>query len=315
MEILIKPLVDTFNKSTIKDLCSFFHRWNGVKHYMLASDYCINDDNRPNDVFSFVIFPNAIDFLTLKEIIRNVMSKDLKETNEIDKRAINLLNSGFVFALNFIFPKVNGKRALKTVEKGAVLFNIDKVIEMVNIWIKNEPEKEETYKLLIKKFKIFKSECMKKSFNIKLFVNIMICSTIAAYLCYIISKHSGIHEICWFSDRDNMSTYGNGILFDYFSIQNNGFEKNDTEYTYKSQLATTSPNETEGMWYDEIIRLPDYFAGSYSGFNHKTNEIMAKKYYAILNISKENTANILVQFINNIYTIQMARLVVETKII
>jgi hypothetical protein len=313
MEILIKPLVDTFTKSTLSDLQLFFSRWNGTRHYMLASDYCVGDNNRPNDVFSFVIFPCAIDFDILKQLINKTLSKDLKATTEIRNDAFNLLNSGFIFTINFIFPKKNGKRALNTVKKGAVLFNVEKTIEMINLWMKNEPWKNNIYIELLKRFKDFKLECEKKNFSIKLFINIMICSTFAGYLAYVIAKYSGINSICWLSDRDNMSTYSNGILFDYFSIQNNSFEKNDPDFKGEIQLAITSPNKYEGMWYDEIIRLPDYFAGSYSGFNHVTHEVSSKKYYEILKIAKENTANIIFNYTENIYTINAGRLVVEIK--
>ena len=55
MEDVIKILNDTFHKSAIEPLKDYIRTNSEHDKWLLYSDYCIGDKNKPNDVISFTL--------------------------------------------------------------------------------------------------------------------------------------------------------------------------------------------------------------------------------------------------------------------
>jgi len=296
MEQLIKTLDSTFNKSTLKDFIEYLNNFPDTKNYILASDYCIHDKTKFNDTFSFVVFPKISNFLGYQDAIKDLFPVDLKKTNKINPQLEEVMKSGNVFVFNFIFPKTN-KRILRHVTKDHVEYGIKKTIEMIDLWISNEP-KNKHYIEEKKQFIILYEEQKRKSFNLNLFTNLMLVSTCAAYISHKIIKHSKGSNVCWFSDRDDMTTFCNGIIFNYYSIQHNGILRNDTDYRdNQNKLSIGTCENCEKCWYDPIIRLSDYFAGAYASLDYKNNKVThdKEKYWDVINFSCANLSNIIIE--------------------
>ena len=57
MENILKTLNEAFSKSAGDELKFFLARYPECSSYIIASDYCLNDKERPNDIISFVLLP------------------------------------------------------------------------------------------------------------------------------------------------------------------------------------------------------------------------------------------------------------------
>lgn len=230
----MKPIIDvidnTFLKSAKNDIIDYFNQFEQAKTFILASDYCISDKKMEHDVFSFVIIPNMQDFFAYKDIVSKLIPKDLKNTTMISPQAVSFLTSPFLFSVNIIMPK--GKsRIIQGIDKEDLIQANENAIKMIETWIMNEPSKEIRYRELANKYKMFKQELNKKSFNVTLYTRSFLLATLSAYLTHQIFKYSNAMEVIWFSDRDNMTTANRSIIFEDYSIQYNGIYRNDNSYT------------------------------------------------------------------------------------
>lgn len=291
---LIETLDNTFCKSSLQELKAYLNKHHDSKNFIIASDYCIGDKQKTNDTISFCIYHNISNFPIYQDVIQQILPNDIKHTKKINHLLKHLIDSGSIFIINFILPK-GQIRLFKNLPKEHVLDGINKTIEMISLWIQNEPEKKPTYEKMKKSFILLQQEQKRKSFNINLFTNIILVATLAAYISHKIFKHSNAENIIWFSDRDNITSFCNGIIYEYYSIQHNGISCNDLEYKKDSVLSIGTSLETEECWYDQINRIPDYFAGAYADFDYIKNTITSEKYKEIVEFSNNNVVNIILE--------------------
>lgn len=274
MEMILKTLEDTFNKSAGDELKQFLSRYPTCNSCMLVSDYCINDKERPNDVISFVILPQIQMFEDYKNTIKSGIPKDLKHTQIITDKIKEILSSPNYHSFNFIIDKKTPLYNKKTFNQTAINYAVDQAVQMFDEWLKDDPDNE-LYKEYKKHYKLLKENAKSKSFSFKSYFYSLLTSTIAAFLTHKITIFSNIKNIVWFSDRDAMMYSNNKIFFDNYQIQHNGLARNDSKHPFDEtiKLGIGLPEEQGEVWYDEINRLADYCAGAVSGINFfsKTN--------------------------------------------
>lgn len=261
-------IIETFNKSAKDDLIKFIKKQSIFQKYVLISDYCLNANNKYNDVYSFVVIPG----LYLQTIINNVkinLPHDYKSISILTQNNKNTLLNLPYLAINIIIPNKFQKILKipqydnKTKEEFQKI--IYSIIDMLKLWKKNNPEREH-YNDYISKFQKLLQDSKSNSFNINLYMRTFFTSTIAAYIIHEIEKYSGAKTLGWGTDRDAMLSSNNEILYDLFMIQYNGFSKNDDQWIDNEEcsLNILKPYQTGENWYDELIRLPDFCAGALS---------------------------------------------------
>lgn len=79
MDEVIKLIENTINQSAIKDFRSFISKFSYVTKWILCSDYCFDDKNKPNNVMSFVLYPYIFKINQWQEIIKKLQPKDIKK--------------------------------------------------------------------------------------------------------------------------------------------------------------------------------------------------------------------------------------------
>ena len=107
-----------------------------------------------------------------------------------------------------------------------------------------------------------------------------------------------------------MLSSNDGMLYDNFSIQYNGFSKNDEEWVddEKCVLSILIPEDKGVNWYDEYIRLPDFCAGALSSMFLNSEwevddidftENQINKAQEVLKAINSHCINIILKYIEN----------------
>jgi hypothetical protein len=87
--------------------------------------------------------------------------------------------------------------------------------------------------------------------------------------------------IGWFSDRDKLTTWCDGVLWDYAMENVLGIADQLGIRLEATQFPIAVPDPStpakDPLWYDELIRIADYFAGSLAAFDKATNVVPSDK--------------------------------------
>ena len=320
MENILKTLNEAFSKSAGDELKFFLARYPECSSYIIASDYCLNDKERPNDIISFVLLPEIRLFDEYRKEIKEAMPKDIQElethpvilidmkklvyvysngdevvhSKYISDKAKELLASPNYHSFNFFIDKEKTLFDKKKFNQEAIFYAADKAIEMFDLWLQDDPDNER-YKQFKKNYKLLKEAAKSKSFNYRLYFYSLLTSTIAAFLTHQISIHSKAKNVLWFSDRDSMMNSNNQIFFDNYDIQHNGLARNDSAHAFDEsfRIGIAKPDPQGDVWYDEINRLPDYCAGAVSGLNFLEETNYSDKANEVLQVMIENSTNLI----------------------
>ncbi len=236
--------------SFINEKCKDETKW------FIVSDYCIGDKNKANDCMSFTILPY---FASIEEMIKMVdqyIPTDLKNIKNVKANSLYFLKEfPFLFTITFL---IKGKKFLfydenkerKTVIREAMDSNPD--------WFK-----EQHCEILSNLTKNLK----KNNFNCGLFENLYLTTILVSYISFLLVKISKNKpkNIAWFPDRDPMNDFCKGLLP---LIHNSNFqgllEINKIGNNDIILGLGTSDKKDQPLWYDGIIKIPDYLCGALS---------------------------------------------------
>lgn len=248
----------------------------GVDRWIIVSDYVLGTSDRPNDTFAFSIIPGGIHYESLDSAIRAAAIKDLKDIKDVRKPMLNLMADSRLFTFCFIVAPD------RVVTRNVEFFRemIDASITAMGHW-----HDAAEHEALIGRFRALRRKAESKSFNIRLADNILLASTFAAFLAFMISKYSRPEIVGWFSDRDSIVTAHNKIAFDLFNVNFTALcqKKLDGWRGPQVGLGTQAPDD-QTLWYDHLVRIPDHFAGAISAWDIAQGNLPAdpQKYLQIV---------------------------------
>lgn len=283
----------------------------GFKKWIIVSDY-VFDKNKPQDVITFSIMPYVKDFNELKNKINTLQKKDIKHSDSINPEFIKFFQEFPIFNISI---SINKKFKLFTDEKFFSNQQISAYIKQINHWIENEKSIEKYIKqkkTLIKLLEIFN----KKGPSFKEIRRIFFIGAITTYLMYLItSLIPKLEVIGWFSDRDTIIYYkekelGGCLIFQYIQDLYHAFcgSKN----LRQSSIAFGLPEEQGEMWFDELVRLPDFIAGTLADYNKEENEFSHDKFIPLFekvftNENKNLIFNVFIGKNNNNFEMRVNR--------
>lgn len=284
-------LDETMNKESKIRFCNYLKKYKDIKKWSICSDYCLDDKNKNSNVYTFALFPVTKDISELKEeVVQNIKSEIKKSGNFIPESTLNYLNNNDFFIFNFIFPKDFLKNYFsKNFNKESKISSIEEQIKIIkNNW-KNDYKDVIVNSLnnLIKKMK-------ERNFNLSLYKKILLNSFLAAYLCTFLQRQKNIETYSWLSDRDNMTTYGSGIINALYLWRKEEIKKIiKIKFSPIEEGITILESKTK-PFYDELIRVPDYFCGTlaslikFSKNKDKYIEFSKKYDQIIMNVLNSN---------------------------
>ena len=194
---------------------------NPADQWFIASDYVIGDKNRPHDVLCYTIYPVfQNDPIRLWREIPSRIPKDLKNTSQIDDQIVAALRDDSRFSFCFVLPK-----ALCFVKSAPDARQaLDATLTIMQN-CKDAPAHAD----LIKRMRRLRQQAEAKSFNTKLLSNVLLVTTIAVVLAYLLTKFTRPRAIAWFSDRDSISSAFGKVAYDLFLINRGGAERAEVD--------------------------------------------------------------------------------------
>ncbi|ELT4633865.1 hypothetical protein [Acinetobacter baumannii] len=302
-------------KETIEsygNLKSFINKHYNIKKWLIISDYALDNYNKQGNFLTFTLMPCYMPINNLMGNIRKMQTKDIKKTKLINDDFIDFLAQPFFFHVSIELP-YKRERLVK--------FGKDYFI-LLYTWLSD-----------ITSDKILKAQCkyfiekLKRSPKLPLHTDIDFISCVVSLLQLQIFKHIPDTEvICWLSDRDdvlttlgqktkdkilpmifNLINYRSQIFFNFLNLPLN-----------KRQIPFLSFGlpETHGrMWYDSLIRIPDFIAGSLADNNKKEMRVTKKIFQEVLErVVSNKDHNLIIRLNIDENTVNFIKTIYELKI-
>jgi len=263
--------------TTIQKMMSeWFAGYPADRSWTIVSDYCVGDDNKKNDVFSFVVLANFEKTENIGEYISKVAPKDIKKVRQVPLGLIQFLTCPLpiTFSLSFVIDR---KSALLRDYLGVEQMKsfIPDACEFVEILQKNSPASDSLNPMyfdeVLERLRIFEKDLSKKVINAKLTRQIHLASGFAAVLFYLVANSTQAGTLRWISDRDKLIDHNDTVVYDLaylycvLMLSSQPGLKPNAEGKFILDLPKIFfelPDQTGKHRYDALIRLPDYIAGT-----------------------------------------------------
>lgn len=280
-------LIDEFFNRTIKDdLVKYTQLTRSVSKWTCFSDYCFDDANKPNDVACFTLIPYIDDAELLCNYIKSIAAVDIKKTQKVNEKFISFLKDYPLINFSFI---INDRKSLfgtnHQAVKASLLLDFGRIIEHFKTWELNR-ENGSSYKSIIKKLSVV-LKLINQNKKIKQIVDMLVVTFLGAYFSSHIIKSNNVEIFGWFSDRDALNDVCDNLsisLFQYFLYNLAGGDN--------FRFVAAPAGSRDNAFYEELVRIPDYIAGTIADFNISDNVISKDKFNTVLtNYMAENTHN------------------------
>lgn len=296
LELLI-PLRETLNKSALKDLSNWFSYIPENVAWYVISDYCFGDKTKQNDTVSFTILLNHDKIENIKEYINHFAPKDIKSTRTISIEFLQYINSPVAFTFTFIIDRQSKLLRDYASDENMASF-LSPFREIVKTIASNSTFDDGYVDGVLKRSLIFESDFNNKNFNSKLSRQIYLVSALASLVFEYLSITKKPDYIQWISDRDALAERYDGFVYDlsYFLFLS-GFSRHIPHsqevltMIEKPKFIFPQPVKLGVNFFDELIRIPDYIAGTLADLNIETNSFTKNKYGTVLLESIANSHN------------------------
>lgn len=266
----LECLFSTFDKSAINDFRTFLASNSGVTKWQLAADFCLHDKDRPNDVFAFTLIPYDDYITNINSEIRTAIPKDIKKTTDIKEECLAFLRDTRRYHFGFVMkasPKFfyNGEGSDPLAIARESLDLILKKLEDLGRSKKNT-----------KKLKMLIQSAKDKKFNVELLTDLLMLINFFCFITLLLARERKVDVMGWFSDRGNMTTWCDGVIWDlsYETLGGLSEHFNISLPFDRPTIAVPNPDDkVNAMWFDEYVRLPDYMAGILSAWDLENNKL------------------------------------------
>ena len=264
------------------------------KEWYLISDYCIDDTNKLNDVFSFSLLLNHDDIVNIKEFVKTSAPKDLKSTKDISASFLSYVNSPVFYHFSFIIPRSN-KLIKSFYTKDRMIAELGYLSEILeNSKKHNSKEIIEYYNNAQKRIKQIQNEALRATFNENLLRKILLTGIFGGAIVYLLKINSNPNKVMWISDRDAIIDKYDGFAFDWMHSIYSLFPE-DKYLSNQVFDFIFNPSEASGHnFFDELIRIPDYVAGTLASIDLEDKsklETMQEKHKLFVAGSITNSIN------------------------
>lgn len=296
LELLI-PLRETLNKSALSDLSNWFSDMPENAAWYVISDYCFGDKTKKNDTVSFSILLNHDKIDNIKEYINHFAPRDIKSTRTISMEFLQYINSPVVFTFTFVID-----RQTKLLRDYASVENMLSFLAPYREFVENIALNS-TYKAgyvdgVLKRSQLFEDDFKKKNFNSKLSRQIYIVSAFASLVFEFLAITKKPEFIQWISDRDALAERYDGFVYDlsyflFLSSYSQYMKPSESSLLMldKPKFIFPEPTKSGKNFFDELIRIPDYLAGTLADLDIENNVFSRDKYNTVLLGSMVNSQN------------------------
>jgi hypothetical protein len=208
------------------------------------------------------------------------MPRDIKHTQTIAQATVEYLKHPGLFHVAFI---LDSGRSFFTHGPGSNPLIIAR--ESIQMDLAYAVEKERGPER-INRLKALRQASQANSFNVGLLSDLVILSILYSFLSLLLARDSKPELISWISDRDSLTTFNERILWDHALETVHGVAEQLGIPLQAVQFPIAAPDPTkpadEGLWYDDLIRVADYFAGTIAAWDVKANAVPKEKFARML---------------------------------
>jgi hypothetical protein len=316
------PPLDTAFRSIAVDLKNWFSDFPEDAVWNIVSDYCIGDRNKKNDAIAFSIVANHDRMENIREYIAAVAPRDIKSSRQIPLGLMQYLRCPVAFSVTYIVPRDSALlRDYISVENMREFPpDIETFLRSVQV---ASPVTSEYFDAVYARFQRFTRDIREnKQFNARLARQVHLVAGFASS----VFKHLAVAKkpayIRWISDRDAILDRYDALVYDfayiYFLLQYGqtlDFGNLDTtSMVEKPRFILELPEKSGRHRFDELVRLPDYLAGTMAdldveniAFTHKKFETMFK------NVFFESTNNAIIQVLGDSTRVTARRLMFHAR--
>jgi hypothetical protein len=274
-EMIVDALHSTIAQGIEPEFASYIQQ-HRTRRWLMFSDYVLKHPGRPNDVFAFTLVPGGTHLESVTAALTSGAIRDFKDVRKISKPMLSLLTDRRLYTFCFIVkPSRVITRNVTTLRR-----MLDNTIAMMEQWKDAGSHVE-----IIKQFKAMRRKADAQSFNVRLVDNIILATTLASFLTYIICKYVRAERIGWFSDRDSITTAHQSIASHFYSVNVSACCQRLMHDWPGPELGLNGAvEEGRSLWCDAHLRVPDYFAGTISAWNIEQHSLVseAPKYTQVL---------------------------------
>lgn len=296
LELLI-PLRESLNKSALGDLSNWFSDMPENAAWYVISDYCFGDKTKQNDTVSFTILLNHDKIENIKEYINHFAPRDIKSTRTISVEFLQYINSPVAFTFTFVIDR-KSKLLRDYASDENMLSFLAPFRDVVNNIASNSTFDAGYIDGVLKRSSRFEADFKNKNFNSKLSRQIYLVSALSSLVFEYLSITKKPEYIKWISDRDALAERYDGFVYDlsYFLFLN-GYSQHITPthdsmtILDKPKFIFPEPEKSGKNFFDELIRIPDYLAGTLADLDIAANVFSKDKYNTVLLGSMVNSAN------------------------
>lgn len=239
---------------------------NPAQQYFIASDYVSGSGESPSDAFAYTIYPCRETYEEIVSEIRKSIPRDLKQlkTHDIARitdQLVDCIASQRRFNLCFF---LNKNRAIFTDRQHR--------IEMAKMW-------NEVYRKVVTDYgpkflpqlRSFEQRMQSKNLNERSLQDVIIASTIAGVIAFLITRYApSARSIIWGSDRGEIISGFYNISAILFPMNWAGACNRNFSMRPGVELISVQEGQSDRGWYDELVRIPDYLAGTLAAIDPNT---------------------------------------------
>lgn len=279
----IELLKQEFEKGEMKELVRvFLERASNSPKWMLYSDYCLDDRDKPNDVLTFVLIPFISEgkYQEMENMISKTQPVDIKHTRNISDLFMEYIKTQAILSFSFI---LNERQQLFGSDEEEQKKNVEKFFTYLNTtfihWRDNthDTSLKAYYNDCIDKLKKQSREIFMKK-KVKDQIDVLLIALLASfYTAAILKQLPNIELFGWFPDRDKTNEVCEGLVVPFFNAMQYVF-LDERQYLF----CASKPDSHVVPFYDNENRIADIICGTLADYNIKDNLISKDKFDEVL---------------------------------
>lgn len=250
---LSEGIVNILEKNQGNDFRNFLANKSSIENWLFTADFCF-EPSFNNKTYAITVMPVTKPVESIVDLIQLKMPQDIKNVRSLSSEAIDLIRCNDYFHFAFVVnDPVTVVSEGSADPRASILYNIAELCDQI---LKTDATKE-----FLKPFKLLREASKAKGYSLTRHCNLMIFSSIISGIVSFVSKYVNIKRAGIFPDRDILTDLHDGIYIELIRASIIGHYHLNHRGSIPFYLSRGLPNSTgKKMWYDELVRFPDYIA-------------------------------------------------------
>lgn len=261
--------------------------------WLLFSDYVLRQKQRETSTIAFTLMPGGVYFEPSTQAVTSAAQLDFKDASTVSHEMLELLSDSRFYTFCLVafqddlpqFSTVNDARAFIEASLHSLERNLD----------------VQGHAASYEKFLVLQQDARSRNFNFRLLGDILLISTLAAYIAQQLGRRTKVDRFAWFSDRDKLVEAYDGFAYAALAIAVSEYWQEIKRGSAGPFLGVNPPEQcTDRAWFDRMTRIPDHYAGAVAGWDLSSKlDGLPEKYRQVLGVATRCPQNVRIIRINS----------------